>query len=100
MTQVPGGVSVSTDVIITGEDLPAVEPADAVRGLYPYIEDRLAEGVPLARITRHMLGAFTGRPGARAWRRVLSEGAHRPGAGVAVVEQALAQVVPSLEAAE
>ena len=41
-----------------------------------------------------MLGAFQGRPGARAWRRVLSEGAHRPGAGPELVEAALAQLGP------
>ena len=40
---------------------------------------------PLNQITRHMLGAFQGRPGARAWRRRLSEGAHRPGAGPELV---------------
>ena len=39
-----------------------------------------------------MLGLFTGRPGARAWRRVLSEGATRPGADYALVEEALFQV--------
>ena len=41
-----------------------------------------------------MLGAFQGRPGARAWRRVLSEGAHLPGAGPELVEAALACVAP------
>jgi tRNA-dihydrouridine synthase A len=39
-----------------------------------------------------MLGAFQGRPGARAWRRMLSENAHRPGAGPELVERALAEV--------
>ena len=39
-----------------------------------------------------MLGAFAGRPGARGWRRVLSEGANRPGAGVELLEAALAEV--------
>lgn len=91
----PAALLGPADAIVTGRDLPAVEPVDAVRGLYPYIEDRLAEGVPLNRITRHMLGAFNGRPGARAWRRCLGEGAHRPGAGIALIEQALAAVSPT-----
>jgi tRNA-dihydrouridine synthase A len=39
-----------------------------------------------------MLGLFTGRPGARGWRRVLSEGANKPGAGLAFLDQALAEV--------
>ena len=39
-----------------------------------------------------MLGLFHGRPGARGWRRVLSEGASRPGAGLEVLEAALAEV--------
>ena len=62
--------------------------------MLPYIEAERGAGTPLAAITRHMLGAFQGRPGARAWRRVLSEGAHRPGAGPALVEAALAQLGP------
>ncbi|HUF56885.1 MAG TPA: tRNA dihydrouridine(20/20a) synthase DusA [Thermohalobaculum sp.] len=92
----PAALLGPADAIVTGRgDRPAVEPEQAVRGLYPYIEDRLAEGVPLNRITRHMLGAFNGRPGARAWRRCLSEGAHRPGAGVRLIEQALGEVSPA-----
>jgi tRNA-dihydrouridine synthase A len=61
-----------------------------VRKMLPYIEQRLANGTELKHITRHMLGVFAGQPGARRWRRHLSEHAHRPGAGIEVVEQALA----------
>ncbi len=53
-----------------------------------------AAATPLNAITRHMLGAFQGRPGARAWRRLLSEEAHRPGAGPELVARAMALVVP------
>jgi tRNA-dihydrouridine synthase A len=56
-----------------------------VEALVPYIEARLAKGVPLGRITRHMHGLFTGRAGARRWRRQLSENTNRPGAGVRVL---------------
>lgn len=67
---------------------------DVVHDMLPYIDAHLAGGGKVHQVTRHMLGLFAGRPGARGWRRVLSEGAHRPGAGVALVEQALARVAP------
>jgi len=54
----------------------------------PYIEERLAGGLALKHITRHLLGLFHGQPGGRAFRQILSEGAHRP-AGWALLEQAL-----------
>ena len=57
-----------------------------------YAGRRLAEGVPLKSMTRHILGLFNGQPGARAWRRYLSENAHLPDAGPAVIEEALAVV--------
>jgi tRNA-dihydrouridine synthase A len=53
------------------------------------VEARLGEGLALKHITRHLLGLFHGQPGGRAFRQVLSEGAHRPGAGWSLVEQAL-----------
>lgn len=55
----------------------------------PYIEARLEGGLALKHITRHLLGLFHGQPGGRAFRQILSEGAHRPGAGWALLEQAL-----------
>jgi tRNA-dihydrouridine synthase A len=76
----------------------APESREAVAlAMLPYIEARLAEGTPLKSITRHMLGLFNGLPGARAWRRHLSEEAHKPGAGPEVVEAALARVLERLE---
>jgi tRNA-dihydrouridine synthase A len=68
--------------------------------MYGYIDSELSLGTRLAQITRHMLGAFAGRPGARRWRRILSEGAHRPGAGVDLVERALNAVAFMSTAAE
>ena len=64
----------------------------AVAAMLPYIEAHMAAGGRLHQVTRHMLGLFSGRPGARAWRRMLSEGATRPGAGPELVEAALATV--------
>ncbi|MEL7097551.1 MAG: tRNA dihydrouridine(20/20a) synthase DusA [Pseudomonadota bacterium] len=64
-------------------------PEAAARAMLPYIEAHLSAGGRLHQITRHMLGLFAGRPGARVWRRTLSEGATRPGAGPELVETAL-----------
>ncbi|MCE8458067.1 tRNA dihydrouridine(20/20a) synthase DusA [Rhodovulum sulfidophilum] len=55
----------------------------------PYIARHLAAGGRLHNVTRHMLGLFAGAPGARAWRRVLSEGAAGQGAGLEVLDAAL-----------
>ena len=63
--------------------------ADVVDQMLPYVERELESGVPLNHITRHMLGLFAGQPGARAWRRCLSEHAHRDGAGSEVLVNAL-----------
>ncbi|NLC59972.1 MAG: tRNA dihydrouridine(20/20a) synthase DusA [Gammaproteobacteria bacterium] len=65
------------------------ERGDLLRALRPYVEAQLGRGIALKHITRHVLGLFQGQPGGRAFRRVLSEGAHRPGAGWALVEEAL-----------
>jgi tRNA-dihydrouridine synthase A len=62
---------------------------EVVVRMLPYIERELAAGALLKHITRHMLGLFAGQPGARAWRRFLSENAHRHGAGIEVVRKAL-----------
>lgn len=61
-------------------------------GMLPYLEDQLAHGVPLHRMTRHMFALFAGQRGARAWRRHLTLHANQPGAGIEVVRQALALV--------
>ena len=63
---------------------------ELLRAYRPYVEAQLAQGVSLKHIARHVLGLFAGQPGGRAFRQVLSEGAHRPGADWALVERALA----------
>lgn len=62
---------------------------EIVEKMLPYVESVLAGGEPLGRVTRHMLGLFAGQPGARAWRRSISENAHREGAGTEVLINAL-----------
>lgn len=73
------------------------DPADVVQKMVPYVEKHLAAGGRLHQITRHMLGLFAGRPGARAWRRTLSEGAVQDGAGPEIMLQALGCVEPLAE---
>ena len=78
------------DSQILNENRPLVTAKEAVEKMFPYIERELAKGVYLNHIVRHMLGAFQNCKGARQWRRHLSENATKQGAGVEVVEQALA----------
>ncbi len=71
------------------EDGEAVSPLEAVERYRPYLARELAAGTHLAAMTRHMLGLFSGRPGARAWRRVLTVESVKPRAGVDVIDKAL-----------
>jgi len=70
----------------SGED---VSEFDAVERFKPYMAEKLEAGVHLAAMSRHMLGLFHGRPGARAWRRILTVEGVKAGAGLEVVDRAL-----------
>jgi len=84
----PGAILLGADEAIFGQ--PGRKSARQVaEEMKPYIARHLAEGGRLHNVTRHMLGLFAGQPGARAWRRVLSEGATVPGAGLEVLDAAL-----------
>jgi tRNA-dihydrouridine synthase A len=67
---------------------------EAVDGYLLYIGQQLANGVPLNAMTKHMLGLYNGRPGARLFRRHLSENATKRGAGIPTLREALAHLVP------
>lgn len=69
-----------------------ITPRQAVENMFPYIEQKLSQGVYLNHIVRHMLGAFQQCKGARQWRRYLSENAYKQGAGIEVLETALSFV--------
>ncbi|MDW8844333.1 tRNA dihydrouridine(20/20a) synthase DusA [Erwinia sp. MMLR14_017] len=92
------GLLAQVDRELFGSTAPDVDPVAVVRAMYPYIEAELAKGTYLGHITRHMLGLFQGIPGARQWRRHLSENAHKPGANIETVEQALALVADKITA--
>lgn len=80
------------DQQIFGLDTLVKKRSQVVQEMYPYIEQQLAQGSYLGHITRHMLGLFQNMPGARQWRRHISENAHKAGAGIEVVERALAKI--------
>ncbi len=69
-----------------------IRAEDVVHAMLPYIEAHLTAGGRLHQVTRHMLGLFQGRPGARMWRRTLSERATKDGADGQVVLDALSYV--------
>ncbi len=97
--QRPGDILLGADRRIFGDTAPrgALQAIDAMR---PYIARELDNGTRLAAITRHMLGLFAGQPGARLWRRILSEQAHRANAGLEVLDAALDAVVAAQASAE
>ena len=86
----PASVLIGADAL-WGDSF-APEPLQVVDAMRPYIAGHLAAGGRLHQITRHMLGLFQGKPGARGWRRVLSEQATRDGAGLDVIDRALAEL--------
>jgi len=77
------------DAALGGEGAPIVSAHEAIIAYIPYMADQLERGTGLHAMTRHMLGLFNGQPGARAWRRVLSERGPKPGAGLDVLDAAV-----------
>ena len=88
----PAEVLLQADQVIFGRQSQPKSAEAVALQMLPYIEAHLENGGRLHQVTRHMLGLFAGRPGARGWRRVLSEKGTREGAGVATVKEALEQV--------
>jgi tRNA-dihydrouridine synthase A len=71
------------------DDFHAPEPVEVIARMQDYAGVQIAQGVPLRSITRHMLGMFNGRAGARNWRRTLSEGVSRGGTSPSLLSDAL-----------
>jgi tRNA-dihydrouridine synthase A len=80
------------DPELFGETAPVVDAFEALEAFEPYVAARLAEGVRLSGMTRHILGLFSGRPGARAFRRHLATEAVKPGVGLGTLRAAVAHV--------
>ena len=95
--QTPHILTRADHLLDTGEGDDSFDLQACLAGLEayrPYMALQLERGVKLSAMTRHMLGLFAGQPGARAWRRTLSEKAVREGAGLEVLDEALACVAP------
>lgn len=85
----PAEILLNADQVIFG-DGQTQSAEDIVHQMIPYIDAHIAtERGRLQQVTRHMMGLFQGRPGARMWRRHLSENVHKDGAGASVVLDAL-----------
>jgi len=82
----------AVDPLFYGEDAPFADPLQVIEAFVPYIEARRAENVPLHAMTRHILGLFNGRPGARAFRRHLAKEGLARDAGPEVLRAAVAHV--------
>ncbi|MCW1955050.1 MAG: tRNA dihydrouridine(20/20a) synthase DusA [Roseobacter sp.] len=95
----PWDILGAADALVFGGQPPFADPIEAVEAMLPYIEEHLGAGGKLGQISKHMLGLFAGQPGARLWRRVLSEGAHLEGAGGALIKEALDVVCGAREGA-
>jgi tRNA-dihydrouridine synthase A len=85
-------ILLSVDPQFFGEVAPFDSVRHALEALFPYIERELSKGERLHDITKHLLGLFRGRPGARAFRRHLATEAVKSGAGVNVLRDALAHI--------
>lgn len=84
------------DSCLFGQPNPLASRHDVIEKMLPYIEKELSRGTRLHHITRHMIGLFNAQPGARRWRRYLSENACRDDADVEVLLQAAAQISASV----
>ena len=80
------------DSLLFGVDKPADSREDVITALLPYTKQQIERGASLNHITRHILGLYQGVPGARKFRRHLSENAYRKGVGIEVLEQAYALI--------
>ena len=80
------------DPLLFGAPAPVADSFAAVEAFIPYVEARLSEGIRLHDMTRHMLGLFSGKYGARAFRRTLATKAPVRGAGTEVIREALAHL--------
>jgi tRNA-dihydrouridine synthase A len=80
------------DRLIFNQDTPPVSRSDILKHYLDYTETHLAKGTSLQETTRHILGLFQGQPGARKWRRYLSENIYHEDSGIEVIENALAAI--------
>ena len=81
------------DHLIYGDDEKPTDMAEIIEAMCEYVDRHIADGGRLSHISRHMVGLFTGQPGARRWRQILSTDASKPGANSDVLRQAYATIM-------
>ncbi len=86
------GLLAEADHLVFGDEAATADFDRLMETMMDYAERHIASGGRLGHVTRHMVGLFHGRPGARRWRQILSEEASRPGAGPEVIARAYAEV--------
>ena len=91
-------ILLKVDPFVFGQAAPLADSFEVVEAYIPYVEAQLQAGYRLHDMTRHMLGLFTGQPGARLWRRTIATKAPVRGAGVDVLREAMGHVVRSSNA--
>jgi len=75
-------------------------PREIVEAMAEYSRHAIQHGAPLRAVARHMLGLFHACPGARGWRRVLSQNMHRADAGPELLLEALRIVETSADSSQ
>ena len=86
---------IKVDAMIYDDAHPTATRLQILQQYIEYVEERLSEGVFLKHMTRHILGLFQGQVGAKAWRRHISEQAHKAGAGIEVLHEAASYISES-----
>jgi tRNA-dihydrouridine synthase A len=84
------------DRLIFGSESLIENRHQIIEALIPYVDKEISAGTPINRITRHILGLFQGQPGAKKWRRMLSEESHKSGSESSLISRAAAQVTEQL----
>ncbi|MFN3546383.1 MAG: tRNA dihydrouridine(20/20a) synthase DusA [Mesorhizobium sp.] len=92
------GLLAEVDQLLSGGAIGQASLADVIDAMAGYAERHIAAGGRLSHVTRHMVGLFHGRPGARRFRQILSTEATRPGAGPEVLREAFAAVTDAIDA--
>lgn len=85
------------DSVFFDATAPVANHAEAVEACVRIAEGMAAAGVPLSRLLRHVLGLLRGQPGARQWRRMLTEAAARSDVGPDVLRDAFRATRPNVD---
>ena len=83
------------DQLIFQDDYPVKSRHEILEEFMEYVVHNLAQGIYLSHMARHILGLYQGQAGARLFRRIISEKAYQPGAGLDILKEAANQILIS-----